>query len=89
MLKSKAEVQGRIQNFVNYVETQFDTKIKIVHSDNSMEFFLKDFYASKGIFHQRSCVETPQQNGRVERKHLHILNVARALMFQSHIPSNF
>ena len=78
-----------IQNFINYVETQFDTKVKSVHSDNGPEFFLKDFYASKGILHQRNCVETPQQNGIVERKHQHILNIARALMFQSHIPSNF
>lgn len=49
----------------------------------------RDFYDTYGIIDQCSCVETPQQNGRVERKHQHLLQVARSLLFQSHLPMKF
>ena len=79
MLTDKYEARMSVQKFVTLVERQFNTAVKHIRSDNGPEFLMSDFYASKGIIHERSCVETLQQNGKVERKHQHMLNVAHAL----------
>jgi len=83
LLKSKSEVSQHIQNFITLIENQFHITPKTIKTDNDPEFFLNSFYTSKGIIHHKSCVETPQQNGRVERKHQHMLNVGRSLLYQS------
>ena len=86
LLKNKSDTQFFIPNFVNMVHTQFHASVKTIRSDNGTTFFLREFFHSKGILHQLSCVDTPQQNAIVERKHHHIFNVARALKFQSNLP---
>ena len=75
-----------IQSFYNLILTQFKLLIKVIRSDNGPEFALNSFYDSKGIIHQLSCVETSQQSSVVERKHQHLLTVARALRFQANLP---
>lgn len=59
-------------------------------SDNGSEFnYLLEYFDATRILFQTSCVGTPQQNGRVERKLKHILNVGRALHFQAKLPIYF
>jgi len=88
-LRTKSEVRNHIVNFIAYIENQFKTTIKTIRTDNGAEFAMKNFFSSKGIVHQTTCVETPEQNGIVERKHQHILNVTRALLFQANLPPLF
>ncbi|XP_019258459.1 PREDICTED: uncharacterized protein LOC109236707 [Nicotiana attenuata] len=50
--------------------------------NNGTEFFnnqVTGLLQEHGIVHQSTCVYTPQQNGRVERRHRFILDMARAL----------
>jgi hypothetical protein len=89
LMKNKSETRTHVQNFIKTVETQHNHIVKSIRTDNGPEFQMPQFFASKGILHQTSCVESPQQNGRVERKHQHILNIARALLIQSNLPKSF
>ena len=89
LLKHKTYVKTSLQNFIILIENQFSCTLKILRSDNGKEFSLNEFYATKGIFHETTCVATPQQNGIVERKHQHILNVCRSLLFQSKVLNVF
>ena len=89
-MKFKSETQGLLKSFIAFVHTQFNCQVKCMRSDNGMEFIsLKPYLSTLGILLQTSCPYTPQQNGVVERKHRHLLNVGRALRFQSNLPLKF
>ncbi|RVW31459.1 Retrovirus-related Pol polyprotein from transposon TNT 1-94 [Vitis vinifera] len=47
------------------------------------------FRVLKGILHDSSCVNTPQQNRVAERKNGHLLNTTRALLFQRNVPKSY
>lgn len=89
MLK-KIEVKEVLKKYLAYTERQFGKLVKTIRSDNGTEFMvLSSYFKEHGIIHQTSCVATPQQNERVERKHRHILNVSRTIMFQAGLPIKF
>lgn len=74
------------------VGNQFGVNIKVIRTDNGTEFMnqnCRTLFLDAGIIHQRSCPYTPQQNGLVEWKHKHLLQVARALLFQGNVPKKF
>ena len=86
LMKAKSDVKHLLISFYNMISTQFNTGIKAIRSDNAPEFSLPDFYSAHGIIHQKSCAYKPHQNSVVERKHQHLLNVARSLRLQSNLP---
>ena len=46
----------------------------------NIQSILGDFLKKNGIIYQSSCVSTPKQNGTLERKNWHLLEVARSLI---------
>lgn len=92
LLKDKTEACEHIVDYCRMVTTQFERHVKRVRSDNGTEFTkggLQNYFLKEGILHETSCVDTPQQNGRVELKNRHLHNVARALLFQASLPIRF
>lgn len=89
LMKFKSETKQILQSFIRMVGTQFNSKVKQVRTDNGMEFHMPDFFNTHGILPQKTCAYTPQQNGVMERKHQHLLNVTRALLFQTNLPLRF
>nr|GEX31932.1 cysteine-rich RLK (receptor-like protein kinase) 8 [Tanacetum cinerariifolium] len=61
--KSKAFMA--LKSFFKFVAIQFEKQVKIVRSDNALEFVKGQcgpYLESLGIVHQTSCVDRPQQN---------------------------
>lgn len=77
------------RSFFNMISTHFNTKIKVFRSNNAPKLTFYRSFNDKGVIHQFSCVEWPQQYLVVERKHHHLLNVARALYFNPEFQFNF
>jgi len=90
---TKDEAMSIIKSFTSMAKTQFASTVKTIRTDNALELGSShealDFFAKSGIVHQTSCTQTPQQNGVVERKHKHLLEVSRALLFQSSLPIKY
>jgi len=82
LLTHKSHAFHVMKIFCAYVQNQFDTTIKVVRSDNALEFGSGPtgaYFEQHGIVHWTSYVDRPQHNDRVERKHRHVLEIARAL----------
>lgn len=90
LLSTKSNVFNTLKNFLSMIKIKFNTKVKILRSDNALELGTSAeatrFLDSKGIIHQTSCFSSLHQNDVVERKHVHLLETCRSLLFQSHFP---
>ncbi|KAL4309595.1 hypothetical protein GQ457_01G033490 [Hibiscus cannabinus] len=91
-LKSKLNVLSTFKEFKIFVENQSDCKLKVLRTDNGGEYVsneFNDFYRDSGILHQLIVPRTPQQNGVCERRNRTILEMARCMLFEKHLPKLF
>ena len=92
LMKDKFKAGHIFQTFHSMVQRQFNAKIQVLRTDNAKEYFntiLGTYLLQQGIIHQSSCVNTPQQNRIAKCKNRHLLEVARSLLFSTHVPKYF
>ena len=74
------------------VETQQERKIKVLRTDNGLEYCGQNFTEEldkNGIKRERTTAHTPQQNGVGERMNRTLTEMARCMLIQSKLPIHF
>ena len=92
LMKSRLELFSHFRSFCDEIHTQFHVYVQNMRSDNVKEYFSEEFQSFmlwNVILHQTSCVDTSSENGVVERKNRNLLETARALLYQMHVPKNY
>lgn len=85
--------EGNIVNFQTFktmVELQLNSKVKNIQSDWDGEFrpFMQRL-AHHGIVHRLICPHKNHQNGVIERKHRHIVELGLTLLHHPSLPLGF
>ncbi|GMI66032.1 hypothetical protein HRI_000272500 [Hibiscus trionum] len=90
LLKNKSDVAATFDSFLAIVHNQFHSNVVAFQTDGGGEFrFLESLAVKKGIALRKTCPHTSQQNGVVERKHRHVVEMALALLAQASVPLRF
>jgi hypothetical protein len=91
-MKHRSEFFEIYAAFRALIKTQHSTVIKCFRCDLGKEYTSNkscQLLALDGTIYQTSCTDTPEQNGVAERKHRHIVEIARSLLLSAFVPSEF
>nr|GEY95074.1 hypothetical protein [Tanacetum cinerariifolium] len=91
-LRSKDETPEVLIDFLRLVQRGLHAQVRIVRTDKGTKFLnqtLHAYFASEGILHQTSVVQTPEQNGIVERRNRTLVEAARTMLSAAKIPLFF
>jgi len=92
IIKNKSEVFKTFKDWKTLVENLYETKVKIIRSDNGGEYTsaeFESFLLNEGIVHEKTIPRTPEQNGVAERKNRTIFEAVRSMLSQSGLPKSF
>ncbi|GJT27019.1 integrase, catalytic region, zinc finger, CCHC-type containing protein [Tanacetum coccineum] len=85
-LRSKDETPEFVIKFLKQILVGLNKTVRCIRTDNGTKIFnqvLTEYYESVTIFHQKSVLRTPQQNGVVERQNRTLVEAARTMLIFS------
>lgn len=88
-LRNKSDALEKFKEFRNEVENQLNTHIKILRTDNGLEYVNKnfsDYLKSAGIIHQTTTPYSPEQNGAAERMNRSLIERAKCMLLNANLP---
>ncbi|KAL0298721.1 UNVERIFIED_CONTAM: Retrovirus-related Pol polyprotein from transposon TNT 1-94 [Sesamum radiatum] len=91
-MREKSEIFKVFKKFKNLVEKQSGRSIKVLRSDRGKEYNNSEFdkfCEEEGIEHQTTVSYNPQQNGVSERKNRTVMEMARSMLQEKHLPKAF
>lgn len=91
-IHSKSQVLDCFKEFKKLVETQLQTKIKILRSDNGKEYVneaFDKFCKESGIKRQFTVPYSPEQNGMSERMNRTLVERAKCMLIDACLPKKF
>lgn len=91
-LRKKSETMEKFKEFEAEVSNQWESQIQILQTDGGGEYIskeFKDFLKLKGIHHEMTVRDTPEQNGIAERMNCTLCESGRAMLFHAELSKGF
>ena len=89
LLAAKSDVAAAVRDVLQLLETQSGERALAVRTDNGGEYVsseLSEYFASRGIVHQKTAPYTPEQNGAAERLNRTLMDKVRPMLADAGLP---
>nr|GEX97551.1 putative ribonuclease H-like domain-containing protein [Tanacetum cinerariifolium] len=83
---TKDETPQVVIKFMKQIQDGLNKTVRLIRTDNGIEFVNKDlteYYERVSIFHQKTVLRIPQQNGVVESRNRTLVEAARTMLIFS------
>src|ERR1700693_4678884 len=92
LAENKSDTFQIFKTFVTRVENETGRQIKILRTDNGGEYTgneFRQFVQDRGIHHELTIPDTPQQNGRAEQSNCTLVERVRCMLNDVNLPARY